>query len=429
MAATDPNGSRALAALTGAALALPGMTPTAQGATPASQLELEGGIYYYDEGSGRVTVRAIQQGLITPLGDDLDLSLNLVRDSISGASPVYNVPELSCPGGVTIRPREPSLDSASGASGGPSSPLPQPLGGRPYTETACQPTAVQQILSTTRFADVREAVDLKLNRYLGDMTLGLGLGFSEEIDYSSHYLNLDLRRELNDKHTTLAMGVGLADDQFSPVNQPGFTGDKQVWNGLLGVTQVLDKYSLAQVNLTYADGSGYLTDPYKEIYVLSTNSTQPEQRPDHRGQWNLLGRYTRWIPDLGGALHFDYRYSWDDWGISAHTLDASWSQPLGDGWSITPGVRYYSQTAADFYQDYFSYLPDDGIYSSDYRLAGFGALSYRLKLSKSLGDNIRLDAGVEYYDRRDGLALENSRGCGCADYDYLTVSLGWKLLF
>ena len=102
---------------------------------------------------------------------------------------------------------------------------------------------------------------------------------------------------------------------------------------------------------------------------------------------------------------------------------------MGDGWSITPGVRYYSQTAADFYQDYFSYLPDDGIYSSDYRLAGFGALSYRLKLSKSLADNIRLDAGVEYYDRRDGLALENSRGCGCADYDYLTVSLGWKLLF
>jgi hypothetical protein len=172
-----------------------------------------------------------------------------------------------------------------------------------------------------------------------------------------------------------------------------------------------------------------LTDPYKYVFVLDSDSVLLEQRPDERHLWNLLGRYVRYFPAWDSSLHVDYRYSWDDWGVRAHTLDTAWTKSLADGWLITLGARYYSQHQADFYADYFAGLPAAGHYSSDYRLATFGALGYRLRLSKELTDSIRIDAGVEYYDRRVDLALWETSNTDSTDYDFLTFSLGWKLSF
>ena len=423
---------KTLAALTSAALALPGMTSQAPAATPATQVELEGGLFYYDEGPDRVRVATVQQQALTPVGDDFDVKLNAVYDAISGASPLYNVPTLECPGGTIIRPNTSGTDTvsgASGASGGASSPLPRPLGGIPYTQSGCQPIGVQQVISPTPFDDRRVAVDAKVNYYRGDTTVGLGLGISDERDYRSNFFSLDLRQDLNQKSTTLALGFSLADDKVMPVNDPGFIGDKQTLQYLVGVTQILDKASLVQVNLTYANASGYLTDPYKQVFVLESNAAIPEQRPDERGQRNLLGRYVRFLPALDAALHLDYRYSWDDWGVTANTLETSWIQTLGRGWQATLGVRYYSQGEADFYRDYFDTLPANGAYTSDYRLATFGALGYRLRLSKQVTDAVRIDAGVEYYDRRVGLALNSTDNTDAADYDSLTFNLGWKVSF
>jgi hypothetical protein len=433
VAATRQKSSpKTLAALTSAALALPGMTSHSHAATPPTKVELEGGLFYYDEGPDRVRVATVQQQALTPVGDNFDVKLNAVYDAISGASPIYNVPTLECPGGTVIQPTNggaETVSGASGASGSSTSPLPRPRGGIPYTQSGCKPIGVQQVISPTPFDDRRVAVDLKVNHYRGDTTFGVGLGISDEEDYRSNFLTLDLRQDLNEKRTTLALGFSLADDKVMPVNDPGFIGDKQTLQYLVGLTQILDKYSITQVNLTYSNAAGYLTDPYKDVFVLDTNSVVPERRPDERGQWNLLGRYIRFVPALDAAVHLDYRYSWDDWGVTANTLETSWIQTLGAGWQATFGVRYYSQGEADFYQDYFDTLPSSGGYTSDYRLATFGALGYRLRLSKALSESVRIDAGIEYYDRRVGLALESTDNSDTADYDYLTFNLGWKVSF
>ena len=113
---------KTLAALTSAALALPGMTSQALAATPATQVELEGGLFYYDEGPDRVRVATVQQQALTPVGDDFDVKVNAVYDSISGASPIYNVPTLECPGGTVIQPNTSGTDTVSGASGASEAP-------------------------------------------------------------------------------------------------------------------------------------------------------------------------------------------------------------------------------------------------------------------------------------------------------------------
>jgi hypothetical protein len=392
--ASGPPASRVLAALTGAALALPGLSDPASAATPA-ETQFNAGYYYYDEGGRRMTVKTFQQNLTVRLGDAFDMTFGGVRDAISGASPIFNLPRYDCAG---------------------------PNGG-------CRVAGVRQVLFTRGFEDVRDEGNLKLNYYWGDTTIGLGGGASNENDYASDFVSLDVRQEFNDKLTTLAFGWSLASDEVTPANMKGFYADKTVHQFLLGVTQVLDKNTYVQANVAYSWGRGYLTDPYKAVYVADLDRVLQESRPGDRHQWNGLIRLVHYFPGLRSALHFDYRYTVDTWGMDAHTFEASWNQSLGSGWAVTPTFRYYSQDSVDFYGDYFASLPDSGHYSSDYRLAAFGAVSGGLRVSKTLFERLRIDAGFEYYDRQSDLALGSHRDNSFADYSYALYNVGFNLKF
>ncbi|WP_200373126.1 DUF3570 domain-containing protein [Thiocystis violacea] len=425
MAVTDHGlPGRTLTALTGAALALPGLVPDSQAATPTER-QWDVGYFYYEEGDDRMRVESLKQSLVLPLGDQLDLTLNGVRDSISGASPIYNLPEIRCRDGSVITPPVISVSGASGttAAGGPRPERPALNAGD------CRIDGARQVMLDGTFQDVRTAGDFKLNYYRGETTLGFGAGLSREKDYDSNFMSLDWRQELNDKLSTLTLGYGLASDTFTPLNKTNFSEDKESHQFLLGLTQVLGKNDLLQTNLTFGYDQGYLTDPYKNVYLLSTNAAVEEVRPDARRQWNLLTRYVHYFDGPKAALHLDYRYSMSDWGIDAHTLETFWIQPLGQGWQLVPRLRYYSQGEADFYRSYFESLPANGHYSSDYRLAGFGAISGGLKLTKQVTDQARLDLGVEFYDRQSDYGLQGHADSDFADYGFTIYSLSLNLKF
>ena len=96
---------------------------------------------------------------------------------------------------------------------------------------------------------------------------------------------------------------------------------------LLGVTQVLDRKSLLQVNYTLSSNNGYMTDPYKILSVVDSNTgliinTDPylyENRPDSRLSQSLYAKYVHQFNE--DVIYLSYRYFWDDWDITAHTID------------------------------------------------------------------------------------------------------------
>lgn len=211
-----------------------------------------------------------------------------------------------------------------------------------------------------------------------------------------------------------------------------------------------------------------------------------EQRPNIRNQVSINSKYIQYIDAFDAALHLGYRLSTDDWGINTHTFDANWVQPLGSNWTFTPRIRYYSQDSANFYQPFlFSQqtfrrnevdslgrqiwidarnpdvqyfrdsnfdlvdqngnlvnetlvnvqpktisfdtgkLPDN--FSSDHRLAGFGALSGGFALNKKLMKGIELEAGFEYYTRASAMQLGGGGGNSFADFNYYVASAALKL--
>ena len=224
--------------------------------------------------------------------------------------------------------------------------------------------------------------------------------------------------------------------------------------------------------MTFAYQNGFLTDPYKyaafttgnsdlvsgaspiSINVsggtpgpLTTNFAIPEKRPREKFQWAWLTQYVRHFDQLNhAALHADYRFSADSWGVNAHTMELSWHQPVADGWQIIPRFRYYSQNEAEFYQPVFDggliVDPNTGkaiaknyaFYSSDYRLAGFGILSGGLKLSKEFTElqplsQLKFQTSFEYYAHKAEYQLGGNNLGTFADFGYYLVTASVNLKF
>jgi len=91
-------------------------------------------------------------------------------------------------------------------------------------------------------------------------------------------------------------------------------------------------------------------------------------------------RYNRHVEETESTFHLSYQYYIDTWGVSSHMAELDWYQNFGDAIQIAPHVRYYSQTAADFYLPYLrlNQQPQPEM-TSDYRLSAYGALSFGVK--------------------------------------------------
>ena len=178
------------------------------------------------------------------------------------------------------------------------------------------------------------------------------------------------------------------------------TKKKESVDGMIGVTQVVNRRTLMQLNYSLGMSSGYLTDPYKIISMVDATSGQTldyrtELRPDSRLRQSV---YWKTVYHLSqDVIHFSYRYFWDDWGIRSNTVDLHYHFVLGDDFYLEPQFRYYTQSAADFYHHSLvdgATLPRYA--SADYRLAKMNSTSYGLKVAMAVGKDSELNARVTY---------------------------------
>jgi hypothetical protein len=384
-----------------AALALPGLMQDANAGRVEETYNGDFQYGHYAESNQRMSVDIFEGALSAPIGKSMTASVNLVRDTISGASPRY---------------------ARANAQG-----------------------EIKQILSGATIREQRDAISSNLTYFFDKAALGFGGGFSRENDYTSRYVNTNASIDLNNKLTTLNFGASAAFDIVEPTGREIIEPDGRDFKSsalrsktsqqyLLGVSQVIDKDSLIQSNITFGYHSGYLGDPYKLVYFTG-EGLNPDVRPGEKFQWAWLTQYVRHFKQFNSAaLHSDYRFYTDDWGINAHTVEISWHQPIADGWQLIPRFRYYSQDKADFYQPFFNSSEQLQAYSSDYRLAGFGALSGGIKLSKEFTQikalsQVKFQAGVEYYDRKASYQLGGSNSGSFDDFSYYLVTASVNIKF
>ncbi len=261
----------------------------------------------------------------------------------------------------------------------------------------------------TKMKDRRNAGDAALTRYFSNSSITFGANYSKESDYISKGLSLNASLSSEDRNTTWTAGVGVSNDNINSNNKVAKNKDKHVDDLLIGITQVLTPTDIIQFNFGLSKASGYLSDPYKAF----------DKRPE-KDSHTLTTRWNHHVEKFDASTRFSYRYYSDNWSIRSHTFGLEYAQNLSDGWSITPALRIYSQSAAKFYVDAgpidfpFPPNPPEGalFYSEDQRLSAYGARTFGIKISKNLGDDWIIDFKYENYEQRGSWRLfgEGSKG-------------------
>jgi len=257
-----------------------------------------------------------------------------------------------------------------------------------------------------------------------------GIHISKEYDYLSLGLNGNLAVDFDRKNSTFSAGFSYFQDTFTPeggIPKPfasmligdssdpdwddefaktriGSEDDKSTADILLGFTQVINRRMLMQFNYSYSVVDGYLTDPFKILSVVDHNGVAQdyvyESRPDSRIKQSI---YTQ------SLYHFDttvldvsYRYMWDDWEITSHTIDSRYRVPLGDDFGtesyLQPHFRFYQQSAADFYRPFLlDSDPLPAFASADYRIGEMTAITVGFKYGMLVNNGNELAFRLEYY--------------------------------
>lgn len=284
------------------------------------------------------------------------------------------------------------------------------------------------------FRDTRVSLTANWRQPLGRLfQLDVGASASNEYDYTHLGFNAKLARDFNGRNTTLSGGLAMARDDVDPVGgtprelslmRPvGDLGNrrgaqtKDILDLVIGLTQVISRNTIVQLNYSFSDASGYLTDPYRVLSVVdgTTGTVIPypsltgddgpshlyrfESRPDSRSKHSLYAEGRHFVN--GKVINASYRYMIDDWEIDSHTFDFRLRWPLGSSSYLEPHFRYYGQGEADFYR--VSLVDGDALptfASNDYRLGNFDALTVGLKFGWTTRRDHDLSMRLEFYQQR-----------------------------
>lgn len=293
----------------------------------------------------------------------------------------------------------------------------------------------------TPMTDSRTALDAQLTRYMSHGSLIIGASHSGESDYVSNSLSLQGNLSTADKNTTFTLGGSYTKDSIDMVNltidnstgfekvvpvKTGLTDSKTIYAVLGGITRVMTKHDIVQMNVGYSNGQGYYSDPYKLV----------DNRPRLRNNTTALFRWNHHFSQqfTDGTARLSYRYYSDTYGIRSHTFDLEYVQPLSDGdWEMTPILRYYSQNAADFYipvvagENFNLATHPVGTltyYTEDPRLATFGAMTFGLKVVKRIDEDWTVDLKLEYYEQRPSWSMSSGIDANLDSYNARSIQVG-----
>lgn len=318
------------------------------------------------------------------------LNFNLTFDSLSGSSPNGALPSNQ-------------VQTFTGPSGKPKNR---------YT------TAPGQLPADPHYSDQRFALAGSRQMPWSPVSRWtVGGKLSIEDDFYSLTGDLSVAHDFNQRNTTLSLGVYDENDRLRPIGGEPVPGSdyelalkggnpsKNDVGALLGLTQIMNRHWLAQVNLAADRFTGYLDDPYKILSVIdeggATTGYLYEKRPSQRTRESVyVENRIGWERE---SVAIALRYFTDSWKIHSDTARIRfrwWNAERSRYWE--PSLRWYRQSAADFYTPWISSSASGMTYaSSDSRLAALHALTYGLEYGMNLGDESdeprKFTVRLEYY--------------------------------
>ena len=355
--------------------------------------EIDSSYLLYSEADDRVTVNKFTVQAGGDVSDRDRVSLTAVLDTMSGATP-----------SGAVKQSTPSFTGASGGGGG---------GG------ATNASAL------AKFDDTRAGMAISwAHSHDNNWEVIYGGAVSIENDYESFNGSVVVNKETQSKAYRFTLGLSVTADTIfrvgtnetpeplTKISDGKFfgEGEKDTTDIIAGVTHVINRRTVAQLNLSYSVSNGYLSDPYKVFSVVDEVTDVAfdsfyEGRPANRRRSAITAHLNHQTYPANNVIHASYRYYTDDWDVNSHTLIFGERFKFANTKYIEPKIRLYKQTKAYFYQNEFfsdvANTPDipstfPKFISADYRLDALSSVTPEIQFGSEIGTNDHLRARIGY---------------------------------
>ncbi len=254
--------------------------------------------------------------------------------------------------------------------------------------------------------------------YLVDKTtINVGYTNSEENDYDARNYRLDLSHAFFSEMITISAGFSLGDDDISRSDDEDlaerFSDSLERRNYRFGVSQILSKNLLLNVNYESIIDEGFLQNPYRQIIELDcapgddasscTANLASEKYPRTRNS-DAFSVKLSWHLPWSAALKTRASYFSDSWGIDGTSLSIDYTHRFSPNLIADFRARAYVQGDAKFYANEFftSNSSAEDFRGRDKELSehssyslGLGA-SYRYELDRFF-TSVELNAQIDYF--------------------------------
>jgi hypothetical protein len=245
------------------------------------------------------------------------------------------------------------------------------------------------------YDDIRLAPTLMATYDDGENTLTFGGYYSNEIDYEGKAVFANYVRQLNEQNTAIGIGFSQSFDTWKPVFDRALPKDNRDETKIdLSINQLITPTFSMQAVYSYMYSEGFLSSPYH--YVLQDDIAKFENYPDKRTghAFALKGVY---MLNKDNAMNFSYRYYFDDWDISSHTINIEELHDFSHKFTSGLRFRYYTQTDSNFVKDVGTYTLDDTYFAVDYRMSAFDSYTIGVPFIYKIDNEHKITASIDYY--------------------------------
>lgn len=249
-----------------------------------------------------------------------------------------------------------------------------------------------------------------------------GVSFSAEYDYFSIGANVGFTKTSKDNNREFSVkGMAFFDTwkvilpielRSNPTDNDARHNDAKPRNSYnLGLTlsQVINKKFQIAVLADIGYQEGLLATKFNRVY-FDDLSVRSEKLPNTRFKIPVGIRGNYFLNDKI-VLRTFYRYYYDNWDISSHTISFEPSYKLTEFSTLSLPYRFYHQSQAKYFDAKNQHQLINEYYTSDYDLSKFSSnmigLGYHLVDSNKGIFNIKrirsLDLRYGFYTRNDGL--------------------------
>lgn len=236
------------------------------------------------------------------------------------------------------------------------------------------------------YKDTRTQYGFGLDYLYKDSLMSLAGSKSGEKDYQAKTLDTGVAVEFFGGMSTVNLGYSRGFDTVGK-RDTQLAADLDRNSYRLGWTQILTSSLISNISYEAVTEEGYLNNPYRLVkfggqFTIEEENHYPRTRSSQavaiRGILNFTETYS-------SSIRLDYRYFWDTWEISAHTVSATYNFYLSRQMLLDAHYKWYSQSKASFYNDNFA--KTFNYMARDKELSTFSNNALGVKVGYQLNEN------------------------------------------